>query len=175
MLGVAVASVAKWVDTGDLKAGRTPGGHRRINTADLVEFVQRHKLSVPPELRRTSRILIVDDEMSIINWLSQEIREAYPDVEVRGASDGYSAGEVVASWHPDVVILDLRMEGLDGFDVCRRIKARAKTKQAEVIAITAYPSEEVKERICQDGARACFEKPLDTAKLLAEISVVLKK
>ncbi|RKY28396.1 MAG: hypothetical protein DRP83_00825 [Planctomycetota bacterium] len=129
MLGVAVASVAKWIDTGDLKAGRTPGGHRRINTADFVEFVQQHNLPIPPELQSTSRILIADDERPIVELLGQEIRGVYPDFEVRGATEGYAAGEIVALWHPDEVILDLRMDGMDGFEVCRRIKARANGKK----------------------------------------------
>ena len=49
MLGVAVSSVSKWIDEGNLVAGRTPGGHRRIEPDDLVRFLRQQGLRTPPE------------------------------------------------------------------------------------------------------------------------------
>ena len=87
-----------------------------------------------------SRILVVDDERSITDWVSQEIKAVHPDFEVFQANDGYAAGEIVTSSRPDVVILDLRMPGLDGFEVCQRIKEKEETKATAIIAITAHHS-----------------------------------
>jgi len=72
-----------------------------------------------------------------------------------------------------VVILDLRMPGMDGYEVCQQIKSQESTKQAEVLAITAYPSPESEERILGCGARACFNKPLDINALLEEVKALL--
>ena len=174
LLGVAVASISKWIDAGQLKAGRTPGGHRRVAKEDLIAFLRRQKLPVPPELSPPPvRVLVVDDEDSVRAWLAEEIKAAHPDFEILEASDGYSAGEIVALSKPDVVILDLRMPGMDGFEVCRRIKSREETKEISVIAITAHPSDEAQRRILEAGATAYLAKPLDIEALLTEVESAL--
>ena len=173
LLGVAVASISTWIDAGQLKAGRTPGGHRRVAKEDLIAFLRRQKLPIPPELQTTPRILIVDDEQSVTEWIAQEIKSAYPNFEIFQANDGYAAGEMVASAKPDVVILDLRMPGMDGFEVCRRIKSREETKEISVIAITAHPSDQARHRILEAGATAYFTKPLDIEARLAEVESAL--
>ena len=177
LLGVAVRSVAKWIDQGELKAGRTPGGHRRIEGRDLVEFLKRHGLPVPPELQPPSapRVLIVDDDEAVARWLAEEVQSAHHDWEVGSAHDGFTAGELVGVWRPDMVILDLHMPGVDGFEVCRRIKARAETRETTVIAVTAYPTAEAKERILACGARAFLSKPLDRDLLLGELEAALRE
>lgn len=176
LLGVAVASISKWIDAGQLKAGRTPGGHRRVAKDDLVAFLRRQQLPVPPELITTpTRVLVVDDESSVTGWIAGEIKAAHPDFELFEANDGYQAGEIVASAKPDVVILDLRMPGLDGFDVCRRIKAGQETKNTAVIAITAHHSKKAEKTILEAGARAYFTKPLNVKELLSEIVLALSE
>ena len=173
-LGVAVASIYKWIDAGQLKAGKTPGGHRRVAKEDLIAFLRRQKLPVPPELSPPPpRVLAVDDEESVTAWLTEEIKAAHPDFEILEANDGYSAGEIVALSKPDVVILDLRMPGIDGFEVCRRIKSREETKDISIIAITAHPSDEAQRRILEAGATAYLAKPLDIEALLAEVESAL--
>ncbi len=176
MLGVAVGSVANWIDGNKLKAGKTPGGHRRVARADLLDFVKRHNLPVPPELTdATHRILIVDDEPDVAKWIARLVHEHHPDYEVRQANDGFAAGEIVGSWQPDVVLLDLRMPGQDGYEVCRRIKSRPNGKDIEVIAITGDDSPQAALRIIECGAAACLAKPLDTDQLIAKISQAIGK
>jgi len=174
LLGVAVASISKWIDSGQLKAGRTPGGHRRVAREDLIAFLRRQKLPVPPELDPPPvRVLVVDDEESVTAWLVEEIAAAHPDFEVLQANDGYSAGQIVALSRPDAVILDLRMPGMDGFEVCRKIKSSQETKEISVLAITAHHSAEARRRILEAGASAYFNKPLDIEALLAAVDAAL--
>jgi len=169
LLGVAVASISKWIDAGQLKAGRTPGGHRRVAKEDLIAFLRRQELPIPPELQTTPRILIVDDEQSVTEWVAMEIKAKHPEFEIHQANDGYAAGEIVSSSKPDVVILDLRMPGLDGFEVCQRIKTKEETKAIAIIAMTAHHSQKAENRILECGARAYFKKPLDITALIAEV------
>jgi CheY-like chemotaxis protein len=161
-LGVAVRSVAAWIDKDQLKASRTPGGHRRIEVDDLIEFLRRQKLPVPPKLLSSvPKILVVDDEEAVTRWIAEEIKAARPDYDLQQAHDGFAAGELVGKWQPDVVILDLRMPGMDGYEVCRRIKANEDTKDMAVIAVTADHSPEAERRILECGARVCLSKPLN--------------
>jgi excisionase family DNA binding protein len=176
MLGVAVGSVANWIDQGQLKAGKTPGGHRRVVAENLVEFLRQQNLPVPPRLthRLTVRVLVVDDDEAIATWVANEIRVAHPEYDVMTAPDGFSAGEIVGSMNPDAVILDLRMPGLDGYEVCRRIKSKKETKYIAVIAMTAETSAKAEKRILECGARALLAKPLHLESLLRELDAALE-
>ena len=173
-LGVAAGSVANWIRQGELKAGATPGGHHRVAVDHLVEFMQQHRLPIPSDLAPSApRILIVDDEGSVREWIRLEIEEKHPDYEIMEAKNGFTAGELVGSWKPDVVILDLRMPGVDGFEVCQQIKSKENTKAAVVIAITAYDFPEAERRILECGAQAYLTKPLDVGVLLNELEQAL--
>jgi excisionase family DNA binding protein len=174
LLDVAPGSVVNWVNQGQLKAGRTPGGHRRITQEDLIAFIRRQGLPIPPELNHGApRVLVVDDEASVARLIATEIKARHPDFEVAEAYDGFSAGETVAAWEPDLVILDLRMPGMDGYEVCRRIKSRPETQKTEVIATTGYFTPEAAEQILACGARTCLAKPLDMAGLLRAVENTL--
>jgi len=174
MLNVDPGSVANWIDQGLLDAHRTPGGHRRVAGEDLVRFLRKHKMPIPDELQTApTRVLVVDDEPAITQLIARAIASAHPEYEAIQAHDGFRAGTVLATLRPDVVILDLRMPGMDGYDVCRLIKSQEATKHAEVIAMTAYPSPEGEQRILECGARICLSKPLDMEQVLAEIAAAL--
>lgn len=174
LLNVAVSSVANWIDRNQLKAGRTPGGHRRVRVADLLAFLQQQGLPVPTELQApTPTILVVDDEAAVADLIVTELKATHPQCQVLAAYDGFAAGEQVVMHRPDVVILDLRMPGLDGYEVCRRIKARAETHHAAVIAVTAHCSPQAAQDILACGAQACLAKPLDFAVLRAQVSGAL--
>lgn len=174
MLYVDPGSVANWIDQGMLTAHRTPGGHRRVLSEDLLRFLREHKMPVPPELATTpTRVLVVDDEAPVAQMIARAIRSAHPEYEVIEANDGFRAGTIIASQQPDVVILDLRMPGMDGYEVCSLIKSTDATKHVEVLAMTAYPSPETEIRILECGARICLEKPLDIDEMLREVEASL--
>ncbi len=174
LIDVAVGSVANWIDQDKLKAGRTPGGHRRIAVDDLVAFLVQQKLPIPPQLAPAApKVLVVDDEPAVTEWLAGLIEQEWPDYEVLEAHDGFSAGELVASTKPEVVFLDLWMPGMDGFEVCRRIKSNEGTKDTAVIAITAHYTPEAEERILSCGAQACLTKPLSVAAVGEELARAL--
>lgn len=175
MLHVDPGSVANWIDQDMLKAHRTPGGHRRVRAEDLVEFLREHKMAIPEELDVCPpRVLVVDDQPAITRLIRRAIESAHPEYEVCEAHDGFRAGTVVASLKPDVVILDLRMPGMDGFEVCRTIRQQSNgNRKPEILAVTAYPSPENEEKIRRCGARVCLSKPLDMDTLLAEVDATL--
>jgi len=174
LLGVAVGSVSNWIDRGQLRAGRTPGGHRRVTVPDLVAFLRRHKLPLPRKLRAAvPKVLFVDNQPDGTSTLARQIKAAHPEWELLQAHDAFAAGEQVGAERPAVVVLDLGMEGLDGLDVCRRIKNREETSHTVVMAITADASPEVERRAREAGAVACLPKPVAPAELLKLLDDVL--
>jgi len=174
LLGVAAGSVANWIDQGQLRAGRTPGGHRRVAVDDLRAFLHQQNLPVPPELTEVCpTVLIVDDEPAVAQWLATELAAARSTWQVRQAYDGFAAGQMVGSLRPRVVVLDLKMPDLDGYEVCRRIKSDPLTQATAVIAMTAYPSPESEKKILECGARVCLSKPFEIDRLLQEVEQAL--
>ena len=161
MCSVNINTVKSWVDGGRLVAYRTPGGHRRIRRADLLAFLVKHDMPLPPELEPQGgdRILVVDDEEDITEFVRTILEEMPEQPEVAVAMNGFEAGHMVAVFQPTVVLLDLYMPGLDGFAVCERIKSTPETADVTVIAMTGYGTEENIERILGCGAERVLKKP----------------
>ncbi|NIM01474.1 MAG: response regulator [Acidobacteria bacterium] len=175
---VSPLSIINWVNAGRLPAFRTPGGHRRIRREDLIRFMKDNGIPLPTDLQDGSgkpRVLVVDDEETIRELLSEHLQSRTPSYEVLGASDGFEAGRLVATFKPDVVLLDLRMPGLDGFQICRTIKAAPESASTTVIAITGFYSPEIEARILECGALKCFAKPIDPETLSSCIDAVFEQ
>lgn len=175
---VSPLSIINWVNAGRLPAFRTPGGHRRIRREDLVRFMRENGIPIPEDIRDGSgrpKVLVVDDEASIREVLAEHLTTRSNPYEVVMAADGFEAGRLVATFRPDVVLLDLRMPGLDGFQVCRTIKADPESSSTTVIAMTGYYSPETESRILECGAVRCFAKPFEPATMSAFIDSIFEQ
>jgi excisionase family DNA binding protein len=175
---VSPLSIINWVNAGRLPAFRTPGGHRRIRRDDLARFMRENGIPLPEDLRDGSgrpRVLVVDDEASIREVIAASLasRPTQP-YEVMTAADGFEAGRLVATFRPDVVLLDLRMPGLDGFQVCRTIKADPETSSTIVIGLTGYHTPETEARIVECGAVRCLAKPIEPSAIASSIDAVIE-
>jgi len=118
------------------------------------------------------RILIVDDESSARAALEMLLRRE--GFEVRDASDGASALAECASFRPDLILLDILMPGLDGFEVCRRIKATPETRLTPVVLITGLSATEDRIQGINAGADDFLSKPIDYNELLARTKSLLR-
>jgi len=175
---VSPLSIINWVNAGRIPAFRTPGGHRRIRREDLARFMRENGIPLPEELRDgsgRSRVLVVDDEAAIRDIFAESLAQRSKPYEVMTAADGFEAGRLVATFRPDVVLLDLRMPGLDGFQVCRTIKGDSETASTVVIAMTGYHTHETESRIVECGAVRCLSKPIEPSAVAAVIDAVLEQ
>jgi len=166
MLDVYPTTVANWVDEGKLKAFNTPGGHRRVLASDLIGFLRKHNMPVPDSFSSgKQRILIVDDDPVILKTISAFLLAQDGKYEVATAADGFAAGQSVAQWRPDLVVLDIKLPGVDGFKVCEQIKSV--NPETRVVAITGYATQENRDRILKAGADAYLAKPFRMKALLS--------
>jgi len=172
MLSCDLTTVIKWVNTGKLKAYKTPGGHRRIEKADLVEFIKKYEMPFPEELKELNRILIVDDDPEFIE-MAAIILGKIENVRLDSAKEGFEAGEKVISFNPNVVVLDIKLPGIDGYEVCRRIKSREETKDVKVLAVTAYGSTEDKNKALGCGADGYLQKPIKSEQFIKAVQNLL--
>lgn len=161
LLMVAPVTVRLWAQKGLLHAYTTPGGHRRFLRADLEAF-RASRAGAEPEGSPGDdvlRILVVDDDAPFARYLV-ELLEG-PDAQVEIALDGFAAGSRIHQFHPRVVLLDLRMPGVDGFGVCSLIKSDPATRDIRIVAMTGYHDPDMEARIVAAGAECCLRKPLD--------------
>ena len=113
---------------------------------------------------KKKRILVVEDEESLLKL--ESILFTSKGYAVTGVRDGKSALEAVAASRPDLVVLDLMLPDLDGFEVCRAIKGNPATSSLPVIMLTAKKSSLDLERGKQAGADAYITKPFKSVKVL---------
>jgi len=108
-----------------------------------------------------NRICIVDDDQMIINIIKRIIGQMRGKYVIKSAMDGFEAGVLVSEFRPQLIFLDLMMPGLDGFEVCTRIKKNPNLKNANVIAVSGFLNEEYTQRIIQCGASQALRKPFN--------------
>ena len=164
---VTIPTVKRWISEGHLAAFKTAGGHYRITDDEFRRFQTAYRIPEPTEGQ--PRILIVDDDPSLLESMLEALNwdQRY---KLETATDGYEGLIKVGTFHPHLLILDLRMPGLDGFQVCRKVKADPVMHSAKILAITAYPEREARGRIMQAGADGFLEKPFELAALKAEVA-----
>ena len=91
------------------------------------------------------------------------------------ATDGYEALVQVGAFRPDVLVLDIRMPRLDGFEVCRRLKAKKETASIRILAVTAHPEGQVRDQVMACGADDFLEKPFAIEKFRSRVVGLLAK
>jgi excisionase family DNA binding protein len=174
-LGVTVNAIKSWIREKELPAMRTPGGHHRIAETDLQAFrmrlVERSRAPASPQ----ARVLIVDDDTALLALLKETIEQLLPDARVATAADGYGALVEVGAFRPEVLVLDVRMPRLDGFEVCRRLKAGRETAGIKILAITAYAEGEVRDQLLAAGADDFLEKPFPIEKFRSRVMSLLER
>ncbi len=163
LLQVNPSSVKKWVDDGKITAFRTPGGHRRIRASDLVDFLDAHKMPIPRDLQSSGRrrLLVVDDDATQLKALARAFKRFADKVAVVTVSNGIDALVLVGSFRPHFVLLDVFMPGVDGLEVCRRLKANPETSSIGVVIVTGNLTPTIKRKALEAGALRCLEKPIN--------------
>ena len=113
------------------------------------------------------KILIVEDEESLLKL--ESILLTSRGYEVKGVADGRSALEAIAAVKPDLVLLDIMLPEMDGFEVCRQIKSNEATRHIPVIMLTAKKSREDMIKGEQVGADWYITKPFKSAMVIETI------
>ena len=164
---VSTKTIINWIEAGELSALKTAGGHRRIKKDDLDKFLKKKGLSLPEgiKIEERKKILVVDDDRIIVETIVQALEEDEYGYDLISAADGFEAGLQVSHFKPDLLILDIMMPDINGYEVCRKIKSNPDTTNIKIIALSAYLNEEAFDKMKVYGADACFSKPLPLGQL----------
>ena len=169
LLLVSPVTIRQWAQKGWLKAVTTAGGHRRFLQSDVEKFAKERGLELVPN--GPLRVLVVDDNQPFARYLADLLATLPKPVVIATAHDGFDAGRKVLLFDPNIVLLDLKMPGMDGFSVCRQLKEDEATRDIRVIAMTGYYTPGNEKKILEAGAEACLAKPFDKRILLETIGV----
>src|SRR5215472_14759499 len=166
LLDVSPSAVLTWIDKGLVPAFRTPGGHRRVERTALVQFLRSHGMPVPHQLLGVTRLLVIDDEPAFLRATRRQLARQAPHLGVEAAAGAVEGLLKVGTFRPDAVLLDAYMPGMDGLEMCRKLRGTPETAHILVIALTGRPSREIETQFLRAGAAACLVKPLEPAAFL---------
>jgi len=122
-------------------------------------------------IQMPKKILVVDDEINILSLIVLRLQEN--NYEVFAASDGMQAVKFAHDRQPDLIILDLKMPAGGGMGAYEKLKMSTKTALIPIIFITAYGTEDIRQRLLDKGARDFITKPFKNAELLQKVKNIL--
>jgi CheY-like chemotaxis protein len=177
--GVVNQTAINWIHGGFLKAFKTPGGQYRVYPDDLAAFMSSRNMHIPESLLAVCKdrsayvlntLLIVDDDRGLNAVIAKFLEKQFPTINILQAYDGFEAGYLMTNNHPQCLILDLDLPGVDGFAICQRISEGKAFGNPLVIVITALPDPTIEERVQALGVTHFFRKPL----VLEDLTAVIK-
>ena len=178
--GVVNQTAVNWIKNGHLKAFMTPGNQYRVYADDLIAFLLERGMRIPDELepyleknQKTNTIIIVDDDRQVNEVIKRFLQEKMEGYTILQAFDGFEAGSLISEHKPSVIILDIKLPGINGNKLCRQIKSDPKLGDPLIIAITGINDDETRDRIIQDGADAYFHKPLNFGEMVTAVNELL--
>jgi len=167
--------VLKWVESGKLKAYRTPGKHSRVSVEDFLSFLQKYNMPIPAELQSASllkKIMIVDDDRGIVHAL-QRVLVMENKYLIEEAFDGFDAGKKFTAFKPDLIILDIHMPTMDGYEAYANIRQDAHGKNTKIIIISGTSEPKEVQKIADLGADGFLQKPFSNEAFKEKIGQML--
>lgn len=173
LLGVSVGTVQLWVESGLLQAWKTAGGHRRV-LRDSVEGLlhkKRTTSSAPkagPDTRaRRLRVLVVEDEPTLLRLYETQISRWPMPIDLTVMNNAISALLHMGRGGPDLLITDLQMPGMDGFDMLRVLHQSPEMAHTTMVVVSGLDADEVSNRGGVPPDVEVLTKPIPFSRLLA--------
>lgn len=160
LLGISLRTAQLWVENGVLVAWKTPGGHRRILLSSVQQVLaERSKITQPGIASAKLRVVVVEDDPDLSTLLKLTISQVNENVDVICAKDGFEGLVLIGQSHPDVVITDLNMPGMDGFRMIRAIGG-GENAPRKIVVITALSPADISQRGGLPDDIHVLEKPV---------------
>ncbi len=161
LLGVALSTVQLWTESGLLRAWKTGGGHRRITrrSVDYLLNQQHAAVDESPSDDRVTAVVVEDDEGLLKLYQAQFAARELP-IQLVCARDGFEGLIQIGRYLPDVVITDLMMPGMDGFQMIKALKGMPELKKCLILVVSALTEEEIRARGTPVTGLRLFQKPI---------------
>ncbi|RKZ99674.1 MAG: hypothetical protein DRQ47_10660, partial [Gammaproteobacteria bacterium] len=156
-----------WVRNHILESNKTADGLDRYKYADILAHAKKHNIAVDGDIRQITKVLIVDDDSFVADFLKDflESREVVYEVHRTGIS--FMADKLMKKFHPHVVILDLRMPGMNGIEALEKIKKHS--ANLPVVMITKSEEESIMEDAIGSNIADYLIKPVKPSQILLSL------
>jgi len=168
-LGVSPITIRYWANEGRIKFITTQGGHRRFEQTEINRLLKREST-----VKAKKTIVIVEDDQQHADLLVEFISVLYPQFDVKVAYSGFEAGSVIENIKPFLIFLDIVMPDIDGFAVCKHIRANNLTKSTPIIAMSGLSKQESIDSIISAGANEFLKKPIRLSVLKESIDALIQ-
>ena len=148
LLGLSVGTIQTLVEKNELQAWKTQGGHRRISMPSIREYQRKHSMLATAADARDNRlrVLLVEDDAVTREMLRDFCNRCAMPVDCTAMSSGLEALIDIASIQPDVLIADLNMPGVDGFELLRTLRNNPQFNKMTCLVVSALSPEEIESR-----------------------------
>jgi excisionase family DNA binding protein len=148
LLGLSVGTIQTLVEKNELQAWKTQGGHRRISMPSIREYQRKHNMLTNPAEPRDHRlrVLLVEDDAVTREMLRGYCNRSSMPVDCTAMSSGLEALIDISSIKPDVLITDLDMPGVDGFELLRTLRQNPNFNRMTTLVLSALTFEEIESR-----------------------------
>lgn len=175
LLDLSVGTVQALVEKGELQAWKTQGGHRRISLQSVLDYQRRQGQAprLPGLAKARLRVLVVEDD-DILCALYKTYFESWDlPLDSTVMSSALNALLDIASLQPDVLITDLKMPGVDGFELLRTLRAKPMFARLTTVAVTGLSPQAVAQAGGLPEGTVLVQKPLDMNWLHGFLSALL--
>ena len=160
-LGVSVQTAQRWADAGYVKAWKTLGGHRKIDAAPADALIQAMRpAGGGPPSDASPHVLLVDDDPAALQVAELLVEESLPEARISRARNGFQALQAMGRAMPDILVTDIVMPHIDGFEVLRHVAAQP-SRPALVVVTSVLEQEELQRNGGLPAGVVCLPKPLD--------------
>ena len=142
-LGVSLGTVQNMVESGALEAWKTTGGHRRIPVTAVEALLARRRQGVSGGDSQRMDILITEDDATLQALYQMTIDGWELPIDLRIASTGFDGLLQVGQKVPDILIADLMMPGMDGFEMIRQLRANPALSRMDIMVVSAIERDEI--------------------------------
>lgn len=173
LLGLSVGTVQSLVEKNELRAWKTHGGHRRISMQSIHEYQRLHGIEEAPRRGTQLKVLVVEDDKSTLEMFRDTFARWNLPVDCTTMSSALEAMIDISSLKPHVLITDLKMPGVDGFELLRTLRANPAFTSMTMVAMTGVSEDEVKEKGGLPPDTITVQKPVDMNWLHGFISAMV--
>lgn len=173
LLGVSLRTVQLWTDKGDLASWKTIGGHRRVMRDSVLRKVEKGLRIAAESREKTSvPILIIEDDEALLKLYRLRLSKWSFDVTIHTASNGFEGVIMVGEVAPRLLICDLRLPGVSGFQIVRTLSRMQKFEELTIVVVSGMAHAEINAHGGIPQGVELMSKPINFARL-SEIAKAL--